>query len=212
MWIKICGVCDTQSAHSAVDAGADAIGLNFVSRSRRRVSVEQAHSIADSVRGQIDLVGVVEDMSLKQAAALRNQLGLNRIQLHLGNRETIGLEIPPWAYLALGLAAPADVQVLDDVFGDPILVDASVAGKSGGTGSVFDWNWVVPIARRRRVVLAGGLTPNNVADAIALVRPWGVDVASGVEFPGLPGSKDPGLVARFVRSARDANTPTCPSL
>ena len=145
MWIKICGVCDTHSAHVAVDAGADAIGLNFVRRSKRLVSVEQARTIADSVRGLIELVGVVEDLALDQAAALRNQLGLDCIQLHFANWEPTGFEVPTWAYLAIGLAARTDAQTLHNRCGDPILVDANVAGQSGGTGCVFDWNWSFPL-------------------------------------------------------------------
>ncbi len=119
-------------------------------------------------------------------------------------REPLDFELPTWAYLAIGIGEPADVRRLEECSGDPILADASVAGQSGGTGSAFDWNWVVHVARRRRIVLAGGLTPDNVHDAIALVRPWGVDVASGVEFSGVPGSKDPELVSRFIRCARQA--------
>ncbi len=88
MWIKICGICDTQSAYSAIELGANAIGLNFVNRSKRFVTVERAQVIADNVRDSVELVGVVEDMSLERAAALREHLGLNRIQLHYGDKGT----------------------------------------------------------------------------------------------------------------------------
>ncbi len=84
------------------------------------------------------------------------------------------------------------------------MVDAKVPGHLGGTGRTLDWNWVVPLAVRRSLILAGGLTPGNVAVAIAQVRPWGVDVASGVEVPGQPRSKDYDRMRRFVEAARSA--------
>jgi phosphoribosylanthranilate isomerase len=204
MWIKICGVCDPQSAQYVAEVGADAIGLNFVGRSKRFVTVEQALSIANSVRGAVELVGVVEDLSLQQAAELQERVGLDRVQLHYSQLSFTNSQLPAWAYLAIGLTARDDVRPLDDRLGEMILVDACFDGNSGGTGARFDWNWVVDVASRRRIVLAGGLTPNNVQDAIALVGPYGVDVASGVEFPGKPGSKDPKLVRQFVRCARQA--------
>lgn len=201
-WIKICGVCDVRSALVAVNAGADAIGLNFVQRSKRLVTFERATTIANEVRGAVELVGVVEDKPLEQAKALREQLGLDRIQLHYDVMHPDGTELPNWAYMALGIAEPNDVSRIADSPSSLLLLDACVAGKAGGTGVAFNWNWVIEIAKRKRVILAGGLKPDNVRDAVALVHPWGVDVSSGVEIPGMPGAKDPELVTRFIRNAR----------
>ncbi len=208
MWIKICGVCDVQSAQSAVKAGADAIGLNFIPRSKRFVTIEQALSIANSVRGAVELVGVIEDVPLARAEAVKDEVGLNRIQLHFAKMAWPGLEIPVWAYPAIGLSGPDDVGRLQEFAGDPLLVDACVGGISGGTGATFDWTWVVELAKRRRIVVAGGLTPENVKDAIAWVHPWGVDVASGVESSGSPRVKDPERVAQFIKNARKATNTT----
>jgi phosphoribosylanthranilate isomerase len=206
MWIKICGICDLQSAQTALGAGADAIGLNFIPRSKRLVTVEQAQSIANGVRGRVELVGVMEDVALDRAKAVMDEIGLNRIQLHFNRVGGVaGLEMPEWAYVAVGLSAPDDVRRLQEYAGDPLLVDACVGGKSGGTGATFDWNWVVGLAEHRRIVLAGGLTPENVQDAIARVHPWGVDVASGVELSGSPRVKDPERVAQFIMNARNAS-------
>ena len=204
MWIKICGVCDVQSARVAVSAGADAIGLNFIPRSKRFITVDQARSIADSVRGRVELVGVMEDVTLARATAVKDEIALNRIQFHFDKLGQAGLNLPPWAYAAFGLGAPRDVERLQQAAGEPVLVDACVGGRSGGTGATFDWNWVVEIAKRRRIILAGGLTADNVHQAVALVHPWGVDVASGVELSGSPRVKDPERVAQFIERARKA--------
>jgi phosphoribosylanthranilate isomerase len=201
-WTKICGVRDAQSALNAVKAGADAIGLNFVRWSKRYVTAEQALAIANEVRGTVELVGVVEDASLEQAGSLREQLGLDRIQFHFGATGPNGLKLPDWAYIAVGVASPDDIHAIENLPGSVLLVDACVAGRSGGTGTTYDWSWVVDLARRRQIILAGGLTPANVGEAVARVSPWGVDVASGVEFAGRPGSKDPNLVSEFIRNAR----------
>ena len=201
-WIKICGVCDIHSALVAVTAGADAIGLNFVPWSKRLLTVERAKIIADELRGRVELVGVVEDMTLDAANTLRRDLGLDRIQLHYDAMHPETTELPAWAYPALGIAAPDDVSRVEAWPGSPVLVDACVAGKAGGTGITFDWTWVVEIAKKKRVILAGGLSPDNVGNAVGLVHPWGVDVASGVEIPGLSGTKDPELVTQFIRNAR----------
>ena len=204
LWIKICGICDVQSANEVVRAGADAIGLNFISRSKRYVTTAQASEIANAVRGAVEIVGVVEDLELTQAAELRERLGLDRIQMYDADKLSVGSELPNWAYIAVGIKEPEDVQRLEHRSGTPVLVDACVAGKTGGTGTTFNWQWVVDIAKRKHIVLAGGLTPTNVRDAIELVNPWGVDVASGVEYAGKPGMKDPELVARFIQRAREA--------
>lgn len=201
-WIKICGVCDVHSAKVAVSAGADAIGLNFVQWSKRLLTLEQAATIANEVRGAVELVGVVEDTPLEQAAALRERLGLDRIQFHYDVMRPDSTELPDWAIAAIGIAEPNDVRRIADWPSSLLLLDACVAGKSGGTGITFDWSWVVEIARRKRVILAGGLKPDNVGDAIALVHPWGIDVSSGVEIAAMPGTKDPELVTRFMRNAR----------
>jgi phosphoribosylanthranilate isomerase len=204
MWIKICGVCDVESAQTAVSAGADAIGLNFIPRSKRFITVDHAQAIADSIRGRVELVGVMEDVSSDRAAAMKDEIGLDRIQIHFDNLKLAEMDLPAWAYAAVGLAAADDVGRLQEYAGEPLLVDACVGGKSGGTGATFDWNWVIDLAKRRQIVLAGGLTPENIHAAITRVHPWGVDVASGVESSTNPRVKDPERVAQFIERARKA--------
>jgi len=202
MWVKICGVCSVESARVVAEAGADALGLNFVSRSKRKVSEDDARAIAAAVRGRIELIGVVEDCSIERADALREALKLDRIQMHTARVALNESELPEWAYLAAGISSSADAAKFAVPLQKWVLVDACVAGKSGGTGSTFNWNWVKQLAKKRSLILAGGLSVSNVAQAIATALPFGVDVASGVEPAGNPGKKDPELVREFVRLAR----------
>jgi phosphoribosylanthranilate isomerase len=203
VWIKICGFCDTESAVLAAELGADAVGLNFVPRSRRYVSADAAKRIIEPLRGRVELVGVVESMSLEVAEALRADLRLDRVQIH-GLVDEQSRELPSWAYGVVGIASASDAARLMDFPGDPLLVDALVGGVTGGTGRPFDWSIVIEAAQRRRVVVAGGLNASNVAQAISRVRPYGVDVASGVEFADRPGHKDPSLLRQFIENARAA--------
>ena len=204
MWVKICGACDVASARVIAEAGADAIGLNFVKRSKRRVTFDDARAIADAVRGSVELVGVVEDYPIAEACELRQLLGLDLVQLYSTQSSIDEASLPSWAFIAVGLARPVDADRLARSANRRILVDACVAGESGGTGVTLDWTWVKGLASERALILAGGLTPDNVSEAITTVGPFGVDVASGVEFPGKPGFKDPELVKRFVTEARVA--------
>ncbi len=186
----------------AVAAGADAIGLNFVSSSPRYLDLPSARAITGVAKGRAATVGVFADAELNEMLDLRTQIGLDLLQLH-GSETPQQLEaLGSFAYKALRIASPADVSQADSYSGDRILVDSRVAGVAGGTGQTFDWSLAVELAARRPLVLAGGLTPDNLGAAIRQVRPWGVDTASGVE--SAPGVKDPALTAAFVRVARDA--------
>ncbi len=205
IWIKICGFCDTESARVAVDLGVDAIGLNFVARSKRLVTADTARDIANALRGRVELVGVVEDMPLARAALMRDELRLDRIQFHGAIAGLEQFQFPDWAYLAVGIANARDAEGLQHCPGDRVLADTLIAGVSGGTGVSFDWSLVEGAARSGRIVMAGGLTPSNVEAAIRQVRPFGVDVASGVEIAQRPGYKDAELVRRFVQTARKAD-------
>ncbi len=203
-YVKICGITRAQDALFAVSAGATAIGLNFVPTSRRRVDEDTALRIADAVRGKVELVGVVADRASDDLEALRRRLGLDFVQLH-GSESPSALEgLLPHAFKAARIATAADVARADEFGGERLLVDACVPGELGGTGKAFDWDLVVGLARRRKVVLAGGLTKDNVAHAVRVVDPWGIDVASGVE--SAPGIKDPALVVELIRAARGSGT------
>jgi phosphoribosylanthranilate isomerase len=199
--IKICGITRLEDAEAAVDAGADAIGFVFWPRSPRYVEPERARVIAAALPAFVTTVGVFVNQLSGEVNAIADRVRLGAIQLH-------GDE--PVAYLA-GLTAPVIKAVpLSD--GAPeadawpervlLLLDAHDPERRGGTGRLADWTRAERLARSRRVLLAGGLRPANVADAVARVRPFGIDVSSGVE--AAPGVKDPAQVRALIGAARAA--------
>jgi phosphoribosylanthranilate isomerase len=178
--VKICGITRPEDADAAVAAGADFIGLNFWPKSKRYVTHEQGARIADAVRGAIRVVGVFVDATAAEIEAAAHTAGLEIVQLH---GQVADVALPTWS---LDPARHDEILVLDQ--------------PQPGSGQTIDWPTAAAIARRRRVLLAGGLTPENVLDAVRIVTPWGVDVASGVE--SAPGIKDAERVAAFVAAAR----------
>jgi phosphoribosylanthranilate isomerase len=200
--IKICGVTSVDQAVGCAEAGADAIGVNFVASSPRRVDEPTARAIVGAVGATVLVVGVVAGMSVEAMLRLREAVGLGCLQLHGEERPDEVAPLLPHAYKAVRVADQEDVARAAAMPGDYVMVDAKVEGALGGTGHPFDWSLVVELAKRRKVVLAGGLTPENVAAAIRQVKPWCVDVASGVE--SRVGLKDLGKVRAFVEAVRGA--------
>ena len=204
--VKTCGLTNLQDALIAVEAGADLLGFIFYPPSPRAVTPERARAIAEAVRNAgfpVRLVGVFVNESLEDVRETVSRCGLDYAQLH-------GAESPRTvaALVDEGIAVIKAFRVRDGVsLGEmarsratAYLLDAYVAGKPGGTGCTFDWRLAVQAASQFPVLLAGGLTPENVARAVRTVTPWGVDVASGVE--AAPGRKDPDQVRRFVAAVR----------
>ncbi len=208
MKVKICGLTSLEDALGAVEAGADLLGFNFYPPSPRCIRPEACARIVEALkrRGtQATLVGVFVNAGVDEVEATLARCGLDLAQLH-------GDE-PPEALAALGGRAfkalrPADAAGLEQALRDypprsgppAYLVDASVPEKYGGTGRQADWGLARELADRTPVLLAGGLTPADVAAAARQVRPWGVDVASGVEAG--PGKKDPDKMKAFVAEVR----------
>ncbi len=201
--IKICGVTSAEQAESCVEAGADSVGVNFVPASPRCVDIETGRSIVRAIGSRALVVAVVAGMPLPAMRALRDATGVGCLQLHGDETADDVTALLPHAYKAVRVATAGDVARARAMPGDYVLVDAKVEGIFGGTGHAFDWGLVVGLAKERRVVLAGGLTPENVTRAIEIVRPWCVDVASGVE--SAPRVKDPAKVRAFVAAVRAAN-------
>jgi phosphoribosylanthranilate isomerase len=209
--IKICGVTLAEDAARIAGLGVDYIGLNFWPRSKRRVDAERAAAIAAAVRGAgpARIVGVFVDADAGEIAAVHARVDLDVIQLHGAEPPEVAAAVagaagrPVWKAIAAG--GLGDVDGLDAWPVDAILLDTPTPGR-GGSGETFDWSLARAARVRhpaRRLVLAGGLHPGNVAGAIAAVSPWAVDVASGVE--AAPGVKDAGKVAAFVAAAREAS-------
>lgn len=204
MWLKVCGICSVEDGLAAAECGAQAIGLNFVPPSPRCLSVELGARIATALRGSVEVIGVVADLGIQQMLSLKEKVGLDTLQLHGAESSGDLAAVGPRAYKALRVASAEDVALADRYEGDRLLVDAKVTGVLGGSGHAFDWSLVVALAKRRSIVLAGGLHEGNVAEAVRTVAPWGLDVASGVEVVGEPRRKDPAKLRRFVAAAHAA--------
>jgi phosphoribosylanthranilate isomerase len=186
--VKICGLTTVQDAVECVEAGADAIGLNFWPGSPRRVDAATARAIVRAVGDRAELVGVFSDTGIRWA------------QLHGREPPQMVAALLPYAYKALGVRDASVVELARAYPGEHLLLDASVPGIPGGTGRTFDWRIAAQIACERKLTLAGGLGPQNVADAIRVVQPYRVDVASGVEKS--PGRKDLSLVHAFIAAVK----------
>jgi phosphoribosylanthranilate isomerase len=200
--IKICGVTTVEQARFIAGLGVDSIGVNFVAGSPRRVDERVATDIVRAVGDKALVVAVVAGLDVDALRGLRERTGVGCLQLH-GDDPSAAVEaLLPHAYAAFRIASSADLPRAEQAPGDYVMVDAKVEGALGGTGHTFDWNLVVNLAKKRKLVLAGGLRPDNVARAIQLVRPFCVDVASGVETA--PGIKDLERVRAFVDAVRSA--------
>lgn len=205
--VKICGITSVEDALMCVEAGADALGLNFIASSKRLISLPLARSIASAVGHRALVVGVVADMDTESLLRLRDGVPLGCLQVHGHEAPSDLLPLLPHAYKGVRIAGPEDVDRARLYPGDFLLVDTYSPSALGGTGTTFDWNLVVGLAREKKLTLAGGLTPANVAQAVSLVKPYAVDVASGVERAhGRPGQKDEVKVRAFVENARPGQT------
>jgi phosphoribosylanthranilate isomerase len=202
MKTKICGITNRDDALAAVESGADAIGFIFVPTSPRHVSVELAGEISSVLPGSILTVGVfVNDSRANILQAVRNA-GLKAVQFHGDESpdDLQGYDIP--VIKAHRVGGNFDSSRLLQYPAYAHLLDAAVEGIRGGTGKQCDWKAASVCARSARTILSGGLSPENVAEAIRTVRPAAVDVSSGVEK--LPGVKDHRKVRAFVTAAREA--------
>jgi phosphoribosylanthranilate isomerase len=200
--VKVCGLTSVDDAMMCVEAGVDAIGLNFWSGSVRSVSEQIARDIADATRGKVMLVGVFVDASEAELRRIRDLVGLDCVQLHGEEPPELVARFLPHAYKALRVRDGSVVETARSYPGEHLLLDAYVPGLPGGTGATFDWSVARAVARERKVTLAGGITPDNVADAVREVQPYCVDTASGVERS--PGHKDARLVHELVRRVKQA--------
>ncbi len=220
MWIKICGTTNLEDARTTVEAGADALGFVFYEKSPRRVDLESARQIVRELPAEIEKVGVFVDADADTIRATVAQVGLTTIQLH--GMDAIDrfwqTSQPPAERFGISrviLAIPGDrlkeggisisERARNEVFA--LLLDAQSNGQFGGTGTTFDWKgtrgMVQILGLHLPIIVAGGLTASNVAEAIKLLQPFGVDVSSGVE--ARPGKKDPEKIRAFVEAARHAS-------
>ena len=201
MQVKICGLTRPEDAAHAESAGADALGLNFVPGTKRCIGLEQAREIVRALGPFVARVGVFQNASLETVLETVRAVGLNVVQLHGQESDGFALEVQRLVPIIRAVKLePGTPFVLPEV-GSAFLID----GPDPGSGLLADWNRLeVSNLAGRRWLLAGGLTPENVAAAISRLKPWGVDLASGVE--SAPGIKDPAKVTAFIRAAKSAKT------
>jgi phosphoribosylanthranilate isomerase len=219
-WVKICGITNAEDAETAVDAGADAIGFVFYDRSPRNVDIDRVREITQHLPPSLEAVGVFVDTSASVMIDIARAAGLKGIQLHSTHvlqpqlADTQEPKEGLKAYCAEGLnmyfVLPAQGFTWESSgFRAPfgIFLDSGTPDQPGGTGKTFDWkqaaSLVAEMSKDVNVVVAGGLNPENVAAAIEVLHPWGVDVSSGVEAS--PGKKDPEKVRAFMRAVREAD-------
>jgi phosphoribosylanthranilate isomerase len=200
--VKICGITTVEDAEMCIELGADALGLNFVPSSSRLVPWTEAQAIASLVGNRCLLVGVVANLPIPEMEQLRSSIPLGCLQLHGDESPEQVQHLLPHAYKAVRLQGEHDVQRAQQFPGEYLLVDAYHPHALGGTGQVFNWQWVEELASQKKLTLAGGLTPRNVGQAIEQVRPFCVDVASGVEQSGFPRQKDRQKVRDFIQEVR----------
>jgi phosphoribosylanthranilate isomerase len=215
MWVKICANTSLEDAQLAVDAGADAVGFVFAA-SVRRVTPAQVKAITPKLRGDVEKFGVFVDAGLDEIAEIVEECGLTGVQLHAANdpalpsrlRERFSTRTPVRILKVIHYGGDLEIQLREaqsDSAIEGVLVDSRTATLVGGTGRRFDWQKArknFAGAHHLRLIVAGGLSPENVAEAIETLRPWGVDVASGVE--AAHGKKDPAKLKAFVENARIA--------
>lgn len=212
-WIKICGTTSLADAELAIDAGADAVGFVFAP-SPRQVTTVQVAAIAPKLPQNIEKIGVFGQAAFDEIAAAVSTAGLTGIQLHFDAapeltsrlRQRFGAAIRIVRVVRFSSTPTTAPHLPDDANADAILIDSCSASGAGGTGIAYDWNLAAETIFRngaaRKLIAAGGLTPANVAEAIDRLRPWGVDVATGVE--SAPGRKDPAKLRAFIAGARAA--------
>ena len=203
--VKVCGITNLEDALAALEAGADLLGFNFYARSPRYVSPAEVRRVVERLPEGVECVGVfVNEAAPEEVERTAREAGLEAVQLH-------GDETPEFCRALGSLTTIKALRVGPDYTAetatrystDAVLLDAYVAGEWGGTGHSFDWA-LARLTREAvaRLFLAGGLRPDNVADAVAAVRPYAVDVCSGVETS--PGRKSPLLMRRFVEEVKSS--------
>ena len=199
VFIKVCGITRASDARHAVEQGATALGFVLWPRSPRAITADRAAEIVAELPAHVMSVGVFVNESIDSIRSTAEHVGLTAVQLH-GDEPPAYADALDWPIIRA--VSVGEINLAADAWSPDtaLLVDNVDPVRRGGTGSAVDWTQAAGVAKTRRVVLAGGLTPDNVATAIRAVHPFGVDVSSGVE--STPGVKDLDKVAQFISNAR----------
>ena len=207
-WIKICGTTSLEDALMSVEAGADALGFVFWEKSPRNVDPQAVRKIVEKLPAQVEKVGVFVREPFERVQQIAGETGLTAAQLHfpdLANADWQRVDFKKYVVVQLN-ETQTDGECSS--WADAIILDSGNSQKPGGTGKAFDWQQnsatVETIRNSHKVVVAGGLNSENVSEAIRILKPWGVDVVSGVEAS--PGKKDPQKVRAFIQAVKEAKT------
>ncbi|VAW36934.1 Phosphoribosylanthranilate isomerase [hydrothermal vent metagenome] len=198
--IKICGITNMEDALLAVESGADMLGFVFWDKSPRSVTPEAAALIIEKLPPEVTTVGVFVDEDPVKVADIKKSAGLSLVQLHGSESPAYCRAMQGRFIKALRVKDAASLRGLSEYGAEAILLDTFVKGRPGGTGAAFDWSLLTGMDYAGGVILAGGLTPDNVEDALSHYSPLAVDVSSGVEAE--PGKKDPAKVGAFIEKVR----------
>ncbi len=200
--VKICGITSLGDALRTIDAGADALGFNFWPGSKRFIEPAKAAEIIVRLPPFVTIVGLFVDQPLAQVRRTVALTGVHSVQLHGDEDEKFYKAVGRPVLKAVAVKSKASLRALRTPGVQGFVVDTPSTGR-GGSGKTFDWSLLDGVSARVPLVLAGGLNALNVGDAIRQVKPWAVDVASGVERA--PGQKDLKLVAQFIRAVRKSH-------
>jgi phosphoribosylanthranilate isomerase len=200
--VKICGITNVADGLAAAQAGADILGFVFCEQSRRNISVAQASAIIRELPPFIMKAGVFVDAPEELVLRAAGQCGLNLLQFHGDEPPDYCTRFGIMSMKAFRVREAESLKRIPEYLTEAWLLDAYAAGKAGGSGETFNWDLALEAKKfGRPIFLAGGLTPENVAEAVARVQPFGVDVSTGVE--ACPGRKDHQKVAAFIRAAKE---------
>lgn len=203
--IKICGITNLDDGLEAIAAGVDALGFVFVPNTPRYITPSQAKLVIKQLPPFITNVGLFVDSEIDEIEDIVNHCKLDAVQLHGNESPEMCSQISLQTKVIKSFHVKKELQVLrneiENYRVDAYLLDTFIKGKAGGTGQTFDWRIAEGLSQR--IILAGGLTPDNIGTAIAQLQPYGVDVSSGVEKS--PGKKDTNKIYSFVRQVRKAN-------
>jgi len=201
--VKICGITSAEDATAAVEAGADALGFVFVPGTPRLIHPEAAERIVAGLPPFITTVGVFVDQSLDEVLRIAARCNLQAVQLHGNEPEEYSRRIPLRVIKAVRVRDAESLRMLPTYPAHAFLLDAFVEGQAGGTGTPISWELAVQAKGHAPIILSGGLRPDTVGPAVRRVRPYGVDVSSGVEVS--PGRKDHQKVREFIAAVRQAD-------
>jgi len=198
--IKICGITNLEDALIACKLGADVLGFIFSPKSQRQIAPDRAEQIISKIPPFIKSVGVFVNQSTEDIKKLQKRCGFDVIQLHGNESPTFCNSFKQKVIKAIHIEDKSDLFKMTEYKVSAFVLDTKVKGMFGGTGKTFDWQLAIEAKKLGPVILSGGLTPENVAEAIGKVEPYAVDVATGVEVQ--PGIKDPDKLQAFIESAK----------